>query len=93
MTTTEESPISEPTDELYESAFEWEWRVLAVSMFWSLPGVLAGGLARLLLADGGSRTFCTAGRSSPIRIAMMAMTTNNSIRVKAFRFRRMEQTS
>src|SRR5205085_11054497 len=29
-----------------------------------------------------SRTFWTAGSSSPIRIAMIAITTNNSIRVK-----------
>src|SRR5262245_43432063 len=29
-----------------------------------------------------SRTFCTAGRSSPIRTAMMAMTTSSSISVK-----------
>jgi len=30
-----------------------------------------------------SRTFCTAGNSKPIRIAMIAMTTNNSMSVKA----------
>jgi hypothetical protein len=30
-----------------------------------------------------SRTFCTAGKSSPISTAMMAMTTSSSIRVKA----------
>ena len=30
-----------------------------------------------------SRTFCTAGRSRPIRMAMMAMTTSNSISVNA----------
>jgi hypothetical protein len=30
-----------------------------------------------------SRTFWTAGSSSPIRIAMIAITTSNSIRVKA----------
>ena len=34
-----------------------------------------------LAAD--SRTFCTAGNSNPIRMAMMAMTTRSSIRVKA----------
>ena len=34
-----------------------------------------------------SRTFCTAGRSSPIRMAMMAMTTSNSISVNARRAR------
>src|SRR5262245_34123572 len=32
-----------------------------------------------------SRTFWTAGRSRPIRMAMMAMTTSSSIRVKADR--------
>src|SRR6266851_3555124 len=37
------------------------------------------------LAD--SRTFCTAGTNKPIRIAMMAMTTNSSIRVKPPRLR------
>src|SRR5208337_1218020 len=30
-----------------------------------------------------SRTFCTAGKSSPIRIAMIAMTTSSSISVNA----------
>jgi hypothetical protein len=29
-----------------------------------------------------SRTFCTAGKSKPIKTAMIAITTNNSIRVK-----------
>src|SRR5215212_8086136 len=32
-----------------------------------------------------SRTFCTAGSSRPMRIAMMAITTNSSIKVKARR--------
>src|SRR5579875_2121908 len=32
-----------------------------------------------------SRTFCTAGKSKPIKMAMMAMTTNSSISVKAQR--------
>src|SRR5262249_45251276 len=36
-----------------------------------------------------SRTFCTAGSNSPMRIAMMAMTTSNSISVKAERGRDM----
>jgi len=34
-----------------------------------------------------SRTFCTAGRSSPIRMAMIAITTKSSISVKARRQR------
>jgi hypothetical protein len=38
-------------------------------------------LAALLAA---SRTFCTAGRRRPIKTAMMAITTNNSISVNAF---------
>ena len=37
-------------------------------------------LAQLARA-ADSRTFCTAGTRSAIRIAMMAMTTSNSIRV------------
>jgi hypothetical protein len=39
----------------------------------------------LLLHDmraAASRTFCTAGSSRPMRMAMMAMTTSNSISVK-----------
>jgi hypothetical protein len=32
-----------------------------------------------------SRTFCTAGKSNPIRMAMMAMTTSSSISVKPWR--------
>src|SRR5262245_34001370 len=32
-----------------------------------------------------SRTFCTAGTSRPIRMAMMAITTSSSMRVKAGR--------
>src|SRR5688572_14602877 len=34
-----------------------------------------------------SRTFCTAGSSRPIRIAIIAITTSNSISVKARRER------
>src|SRR5947207_3330147 len=40
---------------------------------------------RLLLhcvRAAASRTFCTAGTSNPIRMAMMAITTKSSIRVK-----------
>src|SRR5208282_903827 len=40
----------------------------------------------MLLAD--SRAFCTPESNSPIRIAMMAMTTSSSIRVKARRVER-----
>src|SRR5947208_2067137 len=37
------------------------------------------------------RTFCTAGRSRPIRMATMATTTSNSMRVKPRRARRRAQ--
>jgi hypothetical protein len=43
---------------------------------------------RLLLQDmraAASRTFWTAGTSRPIRMAMMAITTNSSISVNAGR--------
>jgi hypothetical protein len=40
-----------------------------------------------VIRAAASRTFCTAGSSKPIRIAMMAITTKSSIRVKAFRFK------
>jgi hypothetical protein len=36
----------------------------------------------LLMRAAAARTFWTAGRSSPIRTAMIAITTNNSISVK-----------
>jgi hypothetical protein len=36
-------------------------------------------------AAAASRTFWTAGRSRPMRTAMMATTTNSSIKVKASR--------
>src|SRR5437867_3294524 len=38
-----------------------------------------------LIRLAASRTFCTAGKSRPIRTAIMAMTTNSSISVKAVR--------
>src|ERR1051325_10222399 len=40
-----------------------------------------------------SRTFCTAGTSKAMRMAMMAMTTSNSINVKADRFGTMSAPS
>jgi hypothetical protein len=46
-------------------------------------------LFRLFCDDmraAASRTFCTAGRSSPIRIAMIAITTSNSMSVNPRRF-------
>jgi hypothetical protein len=36
-----------------------------------------------------SRTFWTAGSKSPIKIAMIAMTTSNSIKVKPVSFSRL----
>jgi hypothetical protein len=40
-----------------------------------------------LMRAAASRTFCTAGNSSPMRMAMMAITTSNSISVHALRRR------
>src|SRR3954454_15097769 len=47
----------------------------------------ASCLMLLLLLDraAASRTFCTAGRSRPIRIAMIAITTSSSISVNPAR--------
>src|SRR5277367_4008374 len=45
---------------------------------------------RLLLVcvrAAASRTFCTAGTNSAIRIAMIAITTSSSMRVKPSRFK------
>src|SRR5215467_10003863 len=39
------------------------------------------------LRAAASRTFCTAGSNRPMRMAMMAITTNNSISVKPGRVR------
>src|SRR4051812_42951930 len=43
-----------------------------------------------LMRAAASRTFWTAGNSRPIRMAMMAITTSNSIKVKAGRRRMMD---
>jgi len=42
-------------------------------------------LLEQLMRAAASRTFWTAGRRRPIRMAMIAITTNNSISVKARR--------
>src|SRR3954466_14719005 len=44
-----------------------------------------------LVRAAASRTFWTAGRSSPIRTAMMAITTSSSIRVNPDRRERAER--
>src|SRR4051812_45146509 len=49
----------------------WQARASCLRLFWQLMRAAA------------SRTFCTAGSSRPIRIAMIAITTNSSMRVKA----------
>ena len=45
-----------------------------------------------LMRAAAARTFCTAGSSRPMRIAMMAMTTSNSMSVNAARWRFMVLT-
>src|SRR4051812_15008146 len=52
------------------SWYDWMASASCLMLFWHL----------LRLAD--SRTFWMAGRSRPIRMAMIAITTSNSIRVK-----------
>src|SRR4051794_30596167 len=61
--------------------FSWLWHASA-------------GCLRLfehLVRAAASRTFWTAGRSSPIRTAMMAITTSSSIRVNPDRRERAER--
>src|SRR5580698_339655 len=47
-------------------------------------------LFELWMRPAASRTFCTAGNNKPTRTAMIAITTNNSIRVNALRRERTE---
>lgn len=62
MVTTERNQCAESLpEEKREGAFAWEWRVMAVSAFWALPGVLFGVLARLLIPDGGPVSWWVAG--------------------------------
>jgi len=49
-------------------------RPICLRLFWQADRLAA------------SRTLCTAGRSRPIRIAMIAITTNNSTKVKPLRW-------
>jgi|GEM_PF-3746161 len=49
------------TGEEGESAFSWEWRVMAVSAVWAVPGTLAGALVRLCVSDGGAACWWMAG--------------------------------
>ena len=53
----------------------WTARASCLRLFWHLVRAAA------------SRTFCTAGSKRPIRMAMIAMTTNSSISVNAERRR------
>src|SRR5262245_38763540 len=59
-------------------ALSWLWHAspICFRLFWQLMRAAA------------SRTFCTAGRRRPIRMAIIAMTTSNSISVNADRSRR-----
>src|SRR5262245_36803105 len=52
-----------------------------------MPSMSCLRLLVQLMRLAASRTFCTAGRSRPIRMAMMAMTTSSSMSVKAARDR------
>src|SRR5262245_56793508 len=61
-------------------------RVLAWWLLW-VAGRLCLRLLEQVVRLAASRTFCTAGSSRPIRTAMMAITTSNSISVKPSRGR------
>jgi hypothetical protein len=54
---------------------------LADSKLWNATPVCFKSFA-LLMRAAADRTFCTAGSSRPMRTAMIAITTSNSIRVK-----------
>jgi hypothetical protein len=58
-------PATEPEEDRAsgegESTFAWEWRVMAVSAFWTMPGVLFGALVRLCIPDVGSASWWMAG--------------------------------
>ena len=61
MVSMENDQRAEPLPEEYEGVFDWEWRVMAVSAFWTLPGVLFGALTRLCVRDGGPVSWWAAG--------------------------------
>jgi hypothetical protein len=44
-----------------ESQFAWEFRVMAVSTVWMLPGTLLGVLVRLWVPDGGPAEWWLIG--------------------------------
>src|SRR3954469_26023830 len=55
--------------------------VLNVSWYRCAPSATCFMLLAHFVRAAASRTFCTAGRSSPIRMAMIAITTSSSISV------------
>lgn len=61
MTPTDEDRVEESTDAEHESPFAWEWRVMAVSAVWAIPGTLFGALVRLFVPDGGPGVWWLAG--------------------------------
>jgi hypothetical protein len=46
-----------------ESPFAWEWRAMAVSAFWAVPGLLLGVLTRVCVPDGGPVAWWMAAGS------------------------------
>jgi hypothetical protein len=51
---TDEAEIAErQTGAESGSQFAWELRVMVVSAFWTLPGILSGILVRLCVPEGG----------------------------------------
>ncbi len=56
-----EERAEDRADEGREPPFAWEWRVMAVSAVWAMPGALAGGLARLCVPEGGAVSWWMIG--------------------------------
>jgi hypothetical protein len=52
---------TDPAVETFESAFAWEWRVMAVAAVWTVPGVLGGALVRLFVPEGGPDAWWLVG--------------------------------
>lgn len=61
MVTMENDQRVESLPEEHEGVFVWECRVMAVSAFWAMPGILFGAFTRLCVSDGGPVSWWIAG--------------------------------
>ena len=58
---TEDDLTTEECPQEYESSFAWEWRVMLVSAFWTLPGAVFGAILRLCIPDSGPVSWWITG--------------------------------